>query len=189
MTMSALFPTHALHRAALALTVAASALLSGCGGLKGIGDVVTPYRAEIVQGNFVSREQVQVLQPGMGRQQVRDILGSPLVTSLFHADRWDYVFLLRRQGIEPQRYHLTVRFKGDVLEKVEGDTMPTETEFVGTLAPSGGKPSRIPALEASPEALEKFEKERAAAPATGDRGPATPAAARTAYPPLEPEAR
>jgi outer membrane protein assembly factor BamE len=46
----------------------------------------------VVQGNFVSREQVEFLKPGMTRQQVRDVLGTPLVASLFHADRWDYVF-------------------------------------------------------------------------------------------------
>ena len=52
-----------------------------------------------MQGNFVSKEQVEALRPGMSRQQVRDILGTPLVTSVFHADRWDYVFTIKRQGV------------------------------------------------------------------------------------------
>ena len=62
-------------------------------------DSITPYKVEVVQGNFVSKEQVEALKPGMSRQQVRDILGTPLVTSVFHGDRWDYVFTLKRQGV------------------------------------------------------------------------------------------
>jgi len=53
---------------------------------------MTPYRAEVVQGNFVSKEQLQALRPGMSRKQVREILGTPLIASVFHADRWDYAF-------------------------------------------------------------------------------------------------
>jgi 4-hydroxy-tetrahydrodipicolinate reductase len=64
---------------------------------------------------------------------VRELLGTPLVSSLFHADRWDYVFTLKRQGVEPQQRRLTVFFKGEQLERHEGDTMPSEAEFVTTL--------------------------------------------------------
>ena len=59
---------------------------------------VTPYRIEVVQGNFVSKEQVQALRPGMTRNQVKEILGTPLIASVFHADRWDYAFTIRRKG-------------------------------------------------------------------------------------------
>ena len=68
----------------------------------------------------------------MSRQQVRDILGTPLLTSIFHGDRWDYVFTLERRKVETQKYRLTVYFKGDALERFEGDTMPTEAEFVSS---------------------------------------------------------
>ena len=77
------------------LGIAAVLGLGGCTALQ-------PYRAPVVQGNVVTREQVAVLRPGMSRIQVRDILGTPLLTSVFHADRWDYVFTLRQQGREPQ---------------------------------------------------------------------------------------
>ena len=86
-----------------------------------------------MQGNFVSKEQVEALKPGMSRQQVRDILGTPLLTSIFHADRWDYVFTLKRQGVPPQERKLAVFFKGNVLDRFEGDEMPSEAEFVATL--------------------------------------------------------
>ena len=57
-------------------------MLAGCAWLE-------PYKVPIVQGNVVTREQVAVLRPGMSRIQVRDILGTPLLTSVFHAHRWD----------------------------------------------------------------------------------------------------
>src|SRR5687767_14106840 len=53
---------------------------------------ITPYRMEIQQGNFVSQEMVSQLKPGMTREQVRFILGTPMVTDVFHPERWDYVY-------------------------------------------------------------------------------------------------
>ena len=104
-------------------------LLSACGSIL--------YKAEIAQGNFVSKEQVAALKLGMPRLQVADILGTPLLVSVFHADRWEYVFNLKRQGIETPSYKLTVYFKGDALDKIDGSNMPTEQEFIETL--SGNK--------------------------------------------------
>lgn len=183
-------PTSPVRKLSFALAALAGGLLAGCSTFDNashrLADAITPYRIEIVQGNFVSREQVEALQPGMSRQQVRDLLGTPLVSSLFHADRWDYVFTLKRQGAEPQQRRLTVFFAGDVLARTEGDTMPSESEFVATLQKR--KPGRVPVLEATEEQLRAFERRQPAAAA-----PAAPAAAAappaTNYPPLEPAAR
>jgi outer membrane protein assembly factor BamE len=169
------------------LLVAACAAAAGCSSIDGasrrIASAVTPYKIEVVQGNFVSREQVERLQPGMSRQDVRDVLGTPLVASAFHADRWDYVFTMRRQGVDPQQRRLTVFFKGEVLDRVEGDPMPSENEFVAAI----GKPQRtgkVPTLEATEEQLQKAAPAR---PAPAPQPAPPPAAA--SYPPLEPSAR
>jgi outer membrane protein assembly factor BamE len=147
-----------------------------------VASIVTPYRLEVVQGNFVSKEQVEALQKGMTRDQVRQVLGTPLVTSLFHAERWDYVFTFKRQGVPPQQRRLTVFFNGDTLDRSEGDTMPSESEFVATLD-NRRKESRIPRLEATEEELRAFSSKQPA-PAMP---PAAPAGAPPAnYPPLEP---
>lgn len=177
-------------RLGLVLMIGASlAALAGCSSLDGasnrIASIVTPYKVDVVQGNFVSREQVEALQPGMSRQQVREILGTPLVTSLFHADRWEYVFTLKRPGEEVQSRKLTVFFKGDVLDRSEGDEMPTETEFVASLGSRNAK-GKVPVLEATPEQLAKY-------PAS-PRPPQAPTAAplepaSISYPPLEAPAR
>jgi outer membrane protein assembly factor BamE len=175
----------------LALAAAALALLAGCGSFdnvgRRVGSAIAPYKIEVVQGNFISREQVQALQPGMSRDQVKQVLGTPLVTSLFHGDRWDYVFTLKRQGVEPQQRRLTVYFKGEGMERVEGDTMPSESEFVATLAtkPKAGK---TPKLQASEEELRAFSARQQPAAPAAQPAPAAPAAP-VSYPPLEPAAR
>lgn len=175
------------------LASAAVAALAACGSLDGasrrVASVVTPYKIDIVQGNFVSREQVQALQPGMSRQQVRELLGTPLMTSLFHADRWEYVFTIKRPSAEMESRKLTVFFQGDALARHEGDEMPSETEFVATLGSHKGKP-KVPTLEATEAQLARYpaRKAEAAVPqAPAAAVPSEPQPAR--YPPLESTAR
>jgi outer membrane protein assembly factor BamE len=176
-----------LTRVGLAL-VAAGALAS-CGTFDNVSQrmagAITPYRIEVVQGNFISREQVQQLKAGMTRQQVREMLGTPLVTSVFHAERWDYVFTLKREGVEPQRRKFTLFFRGDALERFEGDPMPSESEFVATLG-TRRVLGKVPPLVASEESLKAFPARAPAAAAEPAPATAPPA---TNYPPLEPPAR
>jgi outer membrane protein assembly factor BamE len=149
-------PDFDLHNARLKLLFVACASLAGCSSFNGAGNqlagIITPYKIDVVQGNFVSKEQAAAITPGMTRGQVRGILGSPLLTSIFHADRWDYVFTFKRQGIEPQARRVTVFFKGDLLERVEADALPSEAEFVASLD-SGRKTVKVPVLEATEDQL------------------------------------
>ncbi len=173
-------------RTRLTLLALASAAVAGCSSLDGashsIASIVTPYKIDVVQGNFVSKEQVDALVAGMPREQVRGILGSPLLVSVFHADRWDYVFTFRRQGIEPQQRRVTVFFKGNVLDHFEADPLPTEAEFVASLD-SGRKTGKVPILEMTEEQLKALP----APPAKAAPEPLPPLPA--SYPPLEPAAR
>jgi outer membrane protein assembly factor BamE len=169
------------RRSALALSalaLGAASVLSAC---TSVASLVTPYKIDIQQGNVVTREQAQVLQPGMSRLQVRDVLGSPLLTSVFHADRWDYVFTFRRQGQPPQQRKLVVFFKGDVLERFEADELPTEAEFVASLD-ARRKATKEPVLQATESQLKAFD-ERNKAPAVAPAEP--PVAVPRSYPPLE----
>jgi outer membrane protein assembly factor BamE len=177
------------RRAACAVLAVSLAALAGCSTLKNVGasastlgGLITPYKIDILQGNVVVREQVQALQPGMPREQVQAVLGTPLVASVFHADRWDYVFTFKRQGQEPQMRRVTVFFDGNALSRIEADELPTEEEFVASLdvRRSSVKP---PVLEATPEQLQAF-RDKNPAPAATPAAPATPAT--TSYPPLEP---
>jgi len=169
--------------AALFSLVGVLFLASGCGSVdkasNSVAGVLEPYRMEIVQGNVVSREQVAAIPKGASRAQVAAVLGTPLLTSVFHADRWVYAFSLNQQGKIPQLRQVTVYFKGDNMERIDADALPTEAEFVNSLRTKMELPPAKP-LEASAEALAKFP-----APAPKAAASALPPP-RTNYPPLEP---
>lgn len=143
--------------------------------------VLTPYRIEVVQGNVITSEQAEAVKPGMNRAQVRDLLGSPLVADVFHVDRWDYVFTIRRQGTDPQARRVVVLFAGDALKSVDtGGALPSEREFVASI--DTFKTSRnAPALELTPEQLKALPvPPKPPVVASESVGPTR------AYPPLEP---
>jgi outer membrane protein assembly factor BamE len=147
---------------------------------EGLTSVITPYRVEIVQGNVVTSEQIAQIKPGRTRNEVRDILGSPLLADPFHAQRWDYVFSIRRPGTEPQMRTVVILFEGDLVKSVDNPTLPGEREFIASI--TRGK------VEESKRKLELTEDERAALPRPA-QAPASSVAtaqapART-YPPLE----
>ena len=163
--------------------------LGACSGFRdklpsapSVGSIVTPYKIDIVQGNVVTREQAQALRPGMTRAQISDLLGTPLLTSVFHGDRWDYVFSFRRQGEPLQQRKLTVFFKDGVLDRFDADELPSETEFVASLD-QRKKPVKPPVLTATEEQLKAFEAKNAGAASAAQ--PATVASPASSYPPLE----
>ena len=158
--------------------------LSACESLQSSENflgVITPYRVEVVQGNVVTKEQAEAVKPGQSRAQVRDILGSPLLTDLFHADRWDYVFTIRRQGTEPQARRVVVLFDGDKLKSIDaGGELPAERDFVSSI--DTFKTARnAPPLALTPEQLKALP-----VPPAPPVAPAVPAAPARTYPPLEP---
>ena len=96
--------------------------------------VFRPYVPDIVQGNFISSEQYAKLELGMSREQVRQILGTPLLASYFHANRWDYIFEFKRQNqVIGKERRVTVFFDGDKVVKFEGDALPTDVELVAEI--------------------------------------------------------
>jgi outer membrane protein assembly factor BamE len=171
----------------LVAAVGASLFLGACGSVtertRGALYAVTPYKVEVVQGNFVSKEQVDLLRPGMSRQQVREILGTSLLTDVFHTDRWDYVFTIRRQGVEPQQRRLTLFFKGELLERFQGDPMPSEQDFVAALD-ARKHSGKVPVLEASAERLDKVAPAKTPAQQQ-EAAPAPLPPLPPSYPPLE----
>jgi outer membrane protein assembly factor BamE len=103
-----------------------SLLASACG-------LITPYRIEIQQGNYVTQEMAAQLKPGLTRDQVRFVMGTPLLTDIFHEERWDYVFTRQRANSkEIERRRVVVFFENGKLKRVEGDIV----------AAAPGKPER-----------------------------------------------
>lgn len=142
---------------------------------------VAPYKMDIQQGNVVTQDMVQKLEPGMTRAQVRFVLGTPLVVDAFRDDRWDYVYLFKKGGGATEQRRLVVYFKNDRLLRVDGDPMPpgpaprTEASGVkpaaspaaGTPAAAGSEPATAkPAPQAEPSGPEAGKN----APQTEEKG-------------------
>lgn len=106
--------------------------------------VFSPYRPDIQQGNFVSQEMLAQLKVGQTREQVIFILGTPLLTDIFHQDRWDYPFYLARGDGELTSSRVTVYFKDNRVEKFDGGNLPTEREYIERIA---GKAKKKPDAE------------------------------------------
>mgnify|MGYP000879446740 CR=1 FL=1 len=112
------------------LLLAAAPFLMSCSGFGGVTSYLKPFRIDVRQGNLVTQDMVAQLKPGQTREQVRFILGTPLVTDIFHADRWDYVYRFQpgRDDQEFQQRRLVVYFEDGKLARLGGDVVASQGE-------------------------------------------------------------
>lgn len=132
-----------------ALLASAALALGACAPPK----IIKPYRMNIQQGNYVSQDMVAQLRPGMTKEQVRFILGTPLITDIFHADRWDYIYYYEKAYTKPEERRITVLFdKEGRLTRVEGDVV------AGKAAASTNEAQSAPAADEARSATGKQEE-------------------------------
>lgn len=112
---------------------AAIVAISGCSSTA-MTEWVDPYRIDVRQGNYVDQELVSQLRKGMTREQVRYVLGSPLLVDAFRNDRWDYVYRFAPGKGEPEQRSISVYFENDVLSRVEAN--------IGETGAEGSEPTR-----------------------------------------------
>ncbi len=114
-----------------------TALLAGCSPIKeklaniSIPEIPLPpmptiYRADIEQGNIIEQSIVEKLKPGMNKNQVRYIMGSPLIIDPLHQQRWDYFFSKKSDGKIEEKKRVTLFFENSKLVRIEGDVLPTK---------------------------------------------------------------
>ena len=94
-------------------------ILSNCSS-----KMLTIHKINVQQGNAIEMEKVDQLKIGMTKNQVKFLMGSPLITDVFHPDRWDYVFHLIPDYGETESYHLTVFFDSDTVSEIRKGNMP-----------------------------------------------------------------
>jgi outer membrane protein assembly factor BamE len=98
-------------------------VLSGCSTLHFPG----VYKITVEQGNIITQEMVDQLKPGMSKDQVEYIMGSPLLKDTFNTERWDYVYNTQK-GSEPrEQQRLTIFFEAGSLKYFTGDFIPSGT--------------------------------------------------------------
>lgn len=149
----------------LLTTALVAVAVSGCGF----------FRVEIQQGNYITKTQVEQLEPGMTKRDVRYIMGTPLVVDPFNAKhRWDYFYAYSPNlGTDFERHRIILFFKGDKLERIAGDT--SGTQLADSHQESGGTRVTSPTEAADEGILEKiFSRDERPAPQPEDSSTAEP---------------
>ncbi|TAJ83051.1 MAG: outer membrane protein assembly factor BamE [Gallionellaceae bacterium] len=95
-----------------------SLLLASCSWLM-------PHKVEIRQGNLISAEMRARVKIGMTQQQVKVILGTPLVNDPFHANRWDYIYRFEQKGKLLEEKRMTLYFENGSLQRID-DVAPAK---------------------------------------------------------------
>jgi outer membrane protein assembly factor BamE len=103
--------------------------------------LLQPYRIGLPQGNYVTREQIDALKPGMSRDQVRYVLGSPLLNSMFRNDRWDYIYRYQHPSGRTDMRRVTVRFEADRVAAIDADALPEREDASDPALPGYRPPS------------------------------------------------
>ncbi len=108
-----------------------SALLAACCcmGLAACSSIPVPqfpgvYKIAIAQGNIITQEMIDQLEPGMTRRQVIFVMGTPLVRDPYDQDRWDYVYNYQPGGGERGQERVTLYFENEQLVRFNGDFEP-----------------------------------------------------------------
>ncbi|MFC0400521.1 outer membrane protein assembly factor BamE [Paraburkholderia rhizosphaerae] len=164
------------------IAVAAVAMVAGCSTYDSvtqkIAQSITPYRITVVQGNFVSREAAAQMQVGMSRAQVRQLLGTPLLTDMFHADRWDYLFYFKRGSTSVvQQRDFIVHFENDrVASWSGGEDLPSNLELLADIdGDKAGKKVKVASAASGASAPAAAAASEASAPvAAASPPPSTP---------------
>lgn len=104
------------------------ATLTGCGSTSRSSSRLISfpgaYKIDVQQGNVITQKMVNQLRPGMTRNKVRFVMGSPLLEDSFNKNRWDYVYSLQPGGKERSQRVLTIFFKDDGISSISGDFKP-----------------------------------------------------------------
>jgi outer membrane protein assembly factor BamE len=84
----------------------------------------TAHRLDLEQGNNIKLEQLEKIKAGMSKDEVRRIMGLPMISDPFHSQRWDYIYrYLPKSGFE-RKSLLTLEFEDDILVKID------DSEFI-----------------------------------------------------------
>jgi len=130
--------------------------VSGCSS---VPRIVNEYKIDVQQGNVLTQDMVSQLKPGLTKDQVRFILGTPVLMDMFHANRWDYVYRLQKgNGQVEMRKFSTFFDASDKLIRVAGDVDAAQASDFASLPDS--KTREIDLGSIAPDAVNPPVEER-----------------------------
>ncbi|MCY3885042.1 MAG: outer membrane protein assembly factor BamE [Gammaproteobacteria bacterium] len=147
--MKSIFPKISLKLLGVAVFCIATLILASSCKVPGM------HRPSLQQGNLLTQDMVDELEPGMTKEQVEFVLGRPVHLNTFNVDHWDYIYTLEDRRGNKTRRHLSVKFEDDVLTEIGGDYKPseeTEAEETSTIDdPAQTEPTEEDTVEFSTE--------------------------------------
>jgi len=106
----------------LSILLASGQLAGGCAkNVDGTWKAPLVHRIDVQQGNVIEQDMINKLKPGMDKNQVKFIMGTPLITDSFHSNRWDYVYSMEPGRGERKQRRITLYFEDEKLAYVDGD--------------------------------------------------------------------
>ncbi|MGQ7844186.1 outer membrane protein assembly factor BamE [Granulosicoccus sp. 3-233] len=102
-------------------------LLSACGG-----DpfwLPRAHKISIQQGNLLNEQQLAQITPGMNRQEVSNLIGSPVEKSPFRGDQWNYVYTRAPAGSAVKARRASIIFENDVVIRIDTTDMKVSGEL------------------------------------------------------------
>ncbi len=107
--------------------------LAGCSS---VPRIINEYKIDVQQGNILTQDMVSQLKPGLTKDQVRFILGTPVLMDMFHGNRWDYVYRFQKgsTGDVEMRKFSTFFDASDRLVRVAGDVAAAQASDVASVS-------------------------------------------------------
>lgn len=126
------------------LALVALVTLAGCGFSRDRSSgIFEPYKIDLPQGNYVTREMLDKVATGMSREQVRYTLGSPLLNPLFRPNRWDYVFRYQYPSGKAELRRVVILFTDEKVAAIKADELPLRDDTSDPALPGYQAPGTV----------------------------------------------
>jgi outer membrane protein assembly factor BamE len=134
------FPACAKRKSSKLFVICLGLFMAGCQSKDpNSTGIFQAHRVDIPQGNYITKEMLAQVTPGMSQQQVKFALGAPLLTPVFSADRWDYVFRHQFANGTSDLKRVVIRFKDARVAIIEADELPSQATPSGPTPSTSGK--------------------------------------------------
>jgi outer membrane protein assembly factor BamE len=123
-----MIPRPQMSKLSLFLSLSASLLVTSCSYV--LNNLPGVYTVDVQQGNIVDQAMVDQLRPNMNKRQVLFIMGSPMLSDVFHQNQWNYLYSNQPGGDARKQKKITLFFKDDKVVGIQGDFRPSSLPVI-----------------------------------------------------------
>lgn len=86
-------------------------VLSGC-------SLLHVHKRDIEQGNVITDQEISALHKGMTSEQVRHVMGNPMLLNIFSHNRMEYVYTFQSGNEKMATRSVSCLFRGNILQEI-----------------------------------------------------------------------